>query len=261
MANHQARVMGLFALSLSACLGVDEQAQPGRVELRVTAEPDGAEFVTDDGFRVRYDELLISIGNVRLDRGSHDGSCNGYTGTSYLRVVDLLESSARLATVFALGDCSMHLQLIGPSDHQVVTDVAEAVVAELRAAASDGFVQDRSVALRVAGSAERSGERYRFDWSFRQAFDIDPCVVSMFDPSEPSVLEVNVRAPRLFIDPATAELRFEPFVHADLNGDATITLDELATVPLGHRLYFETVPQLLWIDDEPPCFAGRISER
>lgn len=260
MAQHHAAGMGLLALALSACLGVDERAQPGRVELRVAAEPGAADFVTGDGFRVRYDALLISIGNVRLDRGSYDGSCDAYTGTSYLRVVDLLESSARLATVFALGDCSMHLQLMGPRDHEVVTDVDEGVVSELHAAASDAFVQDGSVALRVTGSAERAGTRYRFDWSFRQAFDIDPCVVSVFDPSEPSVLEVSVRASRLLFDHASAELRFEPFAQADVDGDATITLDELASVPLGQRLYFETVPKLLWVDDEPPCFVGRISE-
>lgn len=258
MADRYARVIRLFALALSACLGVDEQAEPGRVELRIAAEPNSIDFVTDDGFRIRYDELLISAGNVRLQRGSYDGSCDAYTGTAYLRVVDLLGSSARLATQFALGDCSLHMQLMGPSDQQVVTNVDDAVVRSMQARASDGFVQDESVALRVAGSAERSGARYRFDWSFRQAFSIDSCVVVAFDPAEPRVVEVSVHAARLFLDGAGERLRFTPFADADLDGDRTITLEELASVPLGERVYFENVPQLLWVGDEPPCFVGRV---
>jgi hypothetical protein len=258
MATHYAAVIGLLALALCACLGVDEQAQPGRVEVRVALESDGADFVTDDGFRIRYDELLISAGNARLDRGSYDGSCKAYTGTTYLRVVDLLESSARLATLFALGDCSVRVQLMGPSDDYVVTDVDDASLASMQARASDGFVQDESVALRVAGHAERSGDRYDFEWSFRQAFDVDPCVVVPFDPDEPSVLELRMRAARLFLDGATGQLSFAPFAEADADGDKSITLAELANVPLGQRLYFENVPQLLWVGDEPPCFVGRV---
>jgi len=258
MAIYYAAVIGLLALPLCACLDVDEQAQPGRVELRVALESDNADFVTDDGFRIRYDELLISAGNARLDRGSYDGSCKAYTGTAYLRVVDLLATSARLATLFALGDCSVRVQLMGPSDDYVVTDVDDSILASMQARASDGFVQDESVALRVAGHAERAGARYDFDWSFRQAFDIDPCVVVPFDPEQPSVLELRVRAARLFLDAATGQLSFAPFAEADLDGDHTITLDELASVPLGRRLYFENVPQLLWLGDEPPCFVGRV---
>jgi hypothetical protein len=258
MVDRYAGVVGLLALLPCACLGVDEQAEPGSVEVRIVAEPQSADFVTEDGFRVRYDELLISTGNVRLDRGSYDGSCNGYTGSAYLRVVDLLASSARLATLFALGDCSVRFQLMGPSDLHVVTDVGDADLRAMRARASDGFVQDESVALRVAGRAERAGESYRFAWSFRQPFDIDPCTVVAFDPDEPRVLEVRVRATRLFFDGAAGSLSFAPFAESDLDGDHTITLDELASTPLGERLYFENVPQLLWVGDQPPCFVGRV---
>jgi hypothetical protein len=258
MADRYARVMSLLALPLCACLGVDELTEPGRVELRMAAEPGSADFVTDDGFRVRYEALLISVGNVRLDRGSYDGSCDAYTGSAYLRVVDLLGSATRVATLFALGDCSLHIQLMGPGDAPIVTDVDDALVRSLQVRASDGFVQDASVALRVAGRAERAGETYRFDWSFRQGFDIDPCVVVAFDPDEPSALDVQVRAARLLIDGATGQLRFMPFVEADMDGDRTIALEELRSTPLGERVYFDNVSQLLWTGGEPPCFVGRV---
>ena len=255
-------ILGALLLAVPrACLPTDEQAEPGRVEVRVRAAPERAELATEDGWHIRYEELFIAIGNVRLDRVSDEVRCQPYNEISYLRVVDLLNGSGRLATVFGRGQCALRLQTAEPVHFDVVSDVDAAIVAAMKQRASDGFVEDRSVVLRIAGTASRADVVYRFAWLLRQAFDYDPCATFAFEPGAPGAIDVQVRIDELFTDTLGGTRRFEPFAAADLDGNFEITLAELRQVPAGDHLYFEAAAQLVWVEGRAPCFVGMIDQR
>lgn len=253
--------LALIGLCAAGCLPVEERPEPGKAELRIATDPGSDDFITDDGWRIRYDELYASIGNVMLERAEgSEGECNQYASTPYLRIVDLLGNSSRLATLYARGPCALRFQLAGPHDLQVATDVDEAIVEEMREIARDPFGPPETVALRVAGSAERDGEIVRFAWAFRQSFDYDPCAIAALTPGESEVIEIRARLPMLFGDPSDGLARFDAYAAVDGDGDGEVTLDELDQHdrPLGEHLYLTALPQLFRIGDEPPCFIGRI---
>lgn len=257
------RSLWLIALWASACLPVEARPEPGKAELRIAADPDSADFVTEDGWRVRYDELYASIGDVMLEPTEDGGGqCEQYASTPYLRVVDLLGDSTRLATLFARGPCTLRYQLAGPHDLEIVSDVDEAIVAALREVERDPFGEPESVALRVAGSAERDGRRLRFVWQFRQRFDYDSCAVAALTPGESEIIVMRARLRTLLSDPSDGLPRFDAYASADADGDGEVTLDELDQTnrALGEHLYFSAVPQLFWIGDEPPCFVARLQQ-
>jgi hypothetical protein len=238
----------------------DDRPEPGKAELRIAADPGGEDFVTEDGWRIRYDELYASIGNVMLDRVEDGGGeCDQYTSTPYLRVIDLLGEPSRLATLFARGPCTLRFELAGPHDFEIATEVDEAIVEAMRENASDPFVINESVALRVAGTAERASETVSFAWPFRQGFGFVPCAPAALTKGESEVIELRARLPALFADPSDGLTRFDPFAAADADGDGEITFGELDELdrPLGEHLYFNAVPQLFWIGDQPLCGIDR----
>jgi hypothetical protein len=259
----------VLAAQLGACLPVEDRPEPGHVELRVHTDPGSVDFATDDGWHVRYDELYASIGNVRLDRATPEAECQQYASTPYLRVIDLLGEAELLATLYARGPCDVQFQVMGPGEGPIVSEVGDEVVAAMRERTSDAYVSDQSIALRVAGRAERAGQELRFAWDFRQAFDFDPCATDPFEPGKLVVMEIRARAQALFEDANDGALRFAAFAAADLDDDRAVSLDELQSAPLSQRddrslgahLYFEAVPQLFWIGDQAPCFIGRLSPK
>lgn len=251
----------IIALALGACLPTDDRPVPGKAEVRVVTEPESDDFETDDGWRIRYDEAFAAIGNVRLEPLQDGAECHQYASSPYLRVVDLLEPSTRLATLFARGPCALRFQIEGPRDQPLVSEVDEAIVEAMRARDSDAFVTEQSVVLRVAGRAERDDEQVRFAWAFRQSFDYDPCTTARLASGESELIEVRARLRALFAEASDASLRFDGFAKADADGDGEITLDELAADDraLSQHLYFVAVPQLFWMGEEPPCFVGMIT--
>jgi hypothetical protein len=240
-------------------LPVDERPVPGKAELYIEADPGSDDFVTEDGWRIRYDEAYASLGNVRLEPLEDDAECEQYASTPYLRVVDLLDGRSRLVTLFARGPCTLRFQLEGPGELEIVSGVDESIVEAMRQYDSDPFVVDQSVVLRVAGSAERDRQRIRFEWRFRQSFDYDPCATAQLTPAQAETIDVRARLSALFADPSDASLRFDALAAADRDADGELTLEELSEHDrtLGEHLYFNALPQLFWIGDEPPCFAGR----
>jgi hypothetical protein len=96
------------------------------------------------------------------------------------------------------------------------------------------------------------------------------CAAISLRGGEAQTLDIRIRGMTLFesrTESGPAELRFEPYVAADTNGDHEITLEELAGVPAGmaasetllEHLYLRLVPQLPRVDDAASCFDGTLS--
>ena len=251
----------LLPMCLCACLPAEERPEPGKVELRVALDSDNEQVITDDGFRIHFEQAYVGIGNAQLEPAEPGAECRQYASTPYLRVVDLLAGPTRLATLFARGPCELRFEALGPGEVEpVVSDLEDDVLSALEAKGSDPFVREQSAVLRVAGRAERGSEQLRFSWSFRQGFAVDPCATAAFEPGESELVVIRARLAKLFADPSDGLSRFEPMAAADRagNADGEVTLDELHARALARQLYLEVVPRLFWIGDDPPCFVGEV---
>lgn len=237
-------------LSMTACLPGDLRPEPGSV--LVTGEPSPATangFVTDDGWQVAFDRLLIGLGNVDLggapDGGERDSeaTCNGYSETNYEWLVDFgAAERTKVGLVYGLGTCSVDFSLRSPSDDTVLgIGATEGDAARMGTIASDEFAEDAGVALEVQGSASKDGVALRFDWAFRRSYQLSECrtaegeeLVSVVEltAAEQVTLPLQVRGEELFRRAASdrAALQFGLFAAADLDGDGSVTMIELAEV-------------------------------
>jgi hypothetical protein len=270
------RILTACVPVLAACLPVDGRPLPGRAIVTVSTDQDlGDGLTTADGWSIRYDRFLLSLGNVWLDRPSKAGRCDEYSPALYVRVIDLREPAQQtLRTLFALGDCAVRFELVSPSGDEssdptlLVGDVSEEVERFMRSHGSDAFANG-GVVLSVAGAASRAGTTLSFDWSFRRSLDYQTCQAVHFEGDTSQTLDIQIQSRFLFhdrIDPETAQVLFDPYAAADAGGDGIITLEELAAVSvddgsefttLAERLYMALVPQMPRVQTSALCFADR----
>lgn len=253
------------SVALGSCLPADTRPEPGSLASVVVAEKAiSAGFATSDGWDVAFDEFLISLGEVDLE----GDDCNPYAEGDYLRILDMREPGPqRLNLMHALGTCEFSFLVEDPSRDAVLgSGVAEADKSMMRSAGSDAFVENRGVALHVAGSAERGDERYDFAWSFRHNLEYTDCGTVDFDSGSSGEVEIHVRGSVLFQQTVEADspLQFDGFASADLDGDHEITLDELNGVSLNEdddyatlaeRLYLGLVPAVPRFRNTDACSA------
>lgn len=233
--------MAIIAACVAGCVAGDERPEPGSVLLNVKrSEPAIDGFVTDDGWTVRLDRLVVGLANVPLDDGA--GDCVDYSLTFYERLFDFaVADTSKLGLHYGLGSCEMAFGLAAPSERAILmTGVTEAD-RELMNPDQDGpFEQDKSTrtALVVRGSAERLGVRKRFDWLIRREHVINRCyapgsdeIVSQIElgSGDALVRDLEIRPQELFrVTPSLeAEIEFGRFAAADLDSDGAITLEEL----------------------------------
>jgi len=237
---------------LTGCLPDDTRKAPGRLDVTVTSDyalsPSTPGFDTADGWHVEYDRFLITLGEVAL--GGDD--CTPYNDTDYSRVLDaLLDAPQKLSAPVALGACDFRFRMRPPPDDAVLgVGVTAADLKMLREPGSDGFAEDSGSAVYVSGKAQRAADTKRFAWSFRLGAQFDDCKlladsgVSLSSDDQQSV-DITLRSAALFQsvpNDALAERRFAPFAEADDvhgNGDGSVTLEELASVPLGANATFD----------------------
>lgn len=249
--------------ALTACLPADTRPEPGSLTTSVVGEDAlRAGFATSDGWDIAFDEVLLSLGEVSLEG---DG-CNPYAESDYLRILDMRQPGAqRLNLTAALGTCEFSFLVEDPSRDAVLgSGVDEASKEMMRSAGSDPFVEGRGVALHVTGSAERTDERYRFAWSFRQNLEYSDCGELEFESGASNELEIGVRGRVLFQAGLTndAPLQFDDYARADVDADGNIALEELHSISLpasddyttlGERLYLGLVPQVPRFRDSSAC--------
>lgn len=236
-----------FALVVASCLPGDDRPIPGSV--LVTAEPSAetaAGFTTADGWTVSFDRFITALGDVDLD-SEEDGdeeSCTDYSETRYEWLFDFTEvTQEKVGIVYGLGTCSLEYRLRGPSEDTVVGKGATEEDADaMRVRGSDLYAENERASVRAIGRATKDGLTKRFDWTFRHTFDIEKCASADGQSSASLIalvggvdvtMRVVVRGEELFRSAGVddADLAFAPFEQADMDGDGTITLDELALAP------------------------------
>jgi len=254
------------ALTATACLPADTRPEPGSIATTVVGEDAlGTGFTTADGWDITFGEFLISLGEVGLE----GDDCNPYAESDYLRILDMQQpGEQRLNLMHALGTCEYSFLVEDPSHDAVLgTGVDEADKDRMRTAGSDAFVEERGVALYVAGSAVRTDEHYRFEWSFRQNLEYTDCGGVEFESGASDEVEIHIRGQVLFQEGLSddAPLQFDAYASADANADGDVTLDELHSISLpdgadfstlGERLYLGLVPEVPRFRNSDTCIAA-----
>jgi hypothetical protein len=267
----------LLTIFASGCLPIDTRPLPGRALITVSSDDTSNGFSTDDGWLVRYDRQLVSLGNV----GVVEGPCELYAESHYVRILDLSRTvPQKLAELYALGSCPVVFEVRAPPGTVVLgAGVEPEDKAFLQTPGSSPYVNDLGIALHLAGSATRGERSLSFAWSIRDNLiygPVDDCGDATFTSEVTTSLDIRVRTADLFSDPSLADgvpgSHFDQFAAADANADDEITLEELDTVPLegvpdggggpwnfGKWFYRKTVPELLSVNGIP-CSPGRFIE-
>ena len=236
--------LGVAACLPVACLPADSRPPPAQVFVSAEASVATREsFVTDDGWQIHVGKFTTALGNVDLDgvEDRDDGSCNGYSDTNYEWLFDFtVANPSKVAVVYGLGTCRVEYRFRGPGDDAVLGEGAtEEDAAIMRTRVTNQFATDERTTLIARGTASRGDEHMVFAWDFQRSFEIERCGedgaltnVLDLDGGEAHELRIEVRAEELFRARAADDgpLSFDLFAAADADGNAWITLQELAMV-------------------------------
>ncbi len=233
----QLAMMWLFGVG---CLPADSRPEPGSLAVTIassSATTDG--FTTADGWIVRFDQVLASLGEVELEsREDTDDDCVQYDLSRYNRLFDFTQMGREnLNLVHGLGTCDVRFEYGPPSSDSVLgPGVTERDRAEMRIEGDNGYAQTERAALVVRGSAQRDAVTKRFTWTFRQNVELFACgylsevaTLVVLTGGRRQQLQLEVSGEQLFRDSVTSEgeLRFDAFAAADADNDGSITMEEL----------------------------------
>jgi hypothetical protein len=190
--------------------------------------------VFSDGWAVRFDTFLVSIGNVKAQAG-HDHDEAGFDG---FYIVDLAKSSngegQELETFDALGGTYDHY------GYQIEPDAAATNVNADDAAAT--AMKTNGYSIWVRGSATKGGESKTFDWGFTMRLTYAHCEAGMTIDGNNVVMQSTIHADHLFYDDAVSDepnVSFDLFATADTNADNALALDELAATDIRTQTRYQ----------------------
>ncbi|MFO0639543.1 MAG: hypothetical protein U0183_10065 [Polyangiaceae bacterium] len=260
---------GLAFAVVAACVPADTRPVPSSVFLTVAASPVTRQgLVTEDGWTITFDKVLVGIG-----RSSISSSCVRYNEANYDRVLEVSRADPqKLSVLYGIGRCDVRFRVGTPSSEALLGEgTTDADAVKMRTRAADRWVNRGGVGLEIAGVARRGAEEKRFDFVFRPQVrysacapfsdggssliiggdageeDIDAAIGDSGADAEPpppegigEVLEgeaaigreLRIEAETLF-RPGGAGARFDPYAAADMDGDGTVTLEELVRVPIA----------------------------
>lgn len=194
-----------------------------------------AEF--EDGWSVKYDEFLIALGDVTIEKGS------GPSGGSLAEVVlfDLTDAGPQtLGAVDGLDE--------GNWDEFGFSSLVATDETERSDSASAGDLElmiEGNYNIYVTGTASKGDEQKHFAWGFSASVRYASCVdvrdgqetsgVVVGDGAE-AAAQLTIHGDHLFYDDLAspeAKLRFDLIASADADEDGEVTLDELAAVQLA----------------------------
>lgn len=228
------------ALLAAGCLPADTRPPPAEVLVTVRGAPAAIDGVTtNDGWVVRFERVLVTIGGVDVEG---DG-CDEYADADYTRVIDARQPGAqKLGLIYGLGRCELELRARNPErDSLLGAGVTEADRFAMREPGSDPFEPFAGITYLVRGSAEKGAIRKTFDWKYRRPrLRYDECTIDgqpiTLGQEEQRTIEVRIHPEALFqsaLERDAAQLRFEPFAAADADADGVVTIEELVEVPLA----------------------------
>lgn len=229
--------------ALEACVPADTRPPPGSVTFTVSASPAVANgVVTADGWTVEFERVLMAMGQTALG-----GGCLDYAEARYDRVLDVKKNPApqKLSILHGLGECDVRFRVTSPNFDAVLGEgISEDEKTALRLPSVDYYVKSGGTSMAIFGSASRNGITKRFQLLFKPRIRYARCSSPDQDggptlklvENVDEVYDIRIEAEAILrddVDAQVASLRFEPFASADKDGDGTITLEELRSVPIA----------------------------
>lgn len=231
-------VVGAFLVV--ACLPGDLRPEPGHVYLRVEgAETAQQGFVTEDGWSVHFDKLLVGMGYSLLA----GDECEVYGEARYTRLYDLaIPGDQQLGEMHGLRSCNIQFHVessLGWYLANGVTEEDRKIVWDRADIESNGY---RATVIYVRGMANRGPVTKHFSWKFREDYAFTECgdrqdgtvnTRLRLKGGENLRPMVTFHPDELFRDgvEADAKIRFDPLAATDADDNGEITLDELSTIP------------------------------
>jgi hypothetical protein len=250
----------VVASTCVACLPDDTRPPPSALTVVVTSDA-AAPILTADGWQIVLDRFLVSLGEAEPEESD---DCFVYNETDYLRVLDGLGSEPQLLSKpYALGQCDLTFRLERPGvDSALGSGITTDDLILLGTPGSDEYVVDSGLSLFVAGDATDGTRTKRFEWSFRNGVQYDPCtgvdggpLLSLTENGS-QTLEIALVPASLFqtTTDATSALAFADIAGADdgANADGTVDFTELANVPLAvPESTFESLADRIYLGRVP----------
>jgi hypothetical protein len=239
-----ALTLALPAVLMLGCLPADDRPEPGSVLVNVQRSDVATEgFVTDDGWRITFDRFVTAIGAMRLS----GVDCVDYSLAGYDRLSDFtVADTAKASLHYGLGQCTIMFGIGPPSEDTILMAGVTAEDVTLMDTEDPTSTEERwhtRIGLMVVGRAEREQETKAFSWLFRSRHHMGACRTPAGDQDlsaiqlragDAFVRELEVRPQELFrLTPALdSPIEFGRLAAADADGDGSVTLEELAAVPV-----------------------------
>ncbi len=223
-----------------ACLPGDIRPEPASVFVSVEGSDAAVHgFVTDDGWTIQFDKLLVGMGYTVLT----GDDCEVYGAARYPVLFDLkVPGKQKLGDVYGLETCdlqfhvSLALQYLGKG---VVHEDRLLIWGDQNDNAAHGF---RGTSMYLRGNATRGNVTKHFAWRFREDYAFTECENTMGE-----MVNVNLRLKggdelrplvtfhpdELFRDAIEpdAKIRFDPLAATDTNADGEVSLEEVSQIP------------------------------
>jgi hypothetical protein len=241
-------LLGMGTLVAYGCLPGDSRPEPGHVYLSAEASAATVEgFSTDDGWTIRFEKLLVGLGNVQLA----GDPCNTYANAGYDRLFNFTQAGAqKLGEVYGLDGCEIRFRLRPPSDDSLLQNGVTAadrefmrklnVIGDISELPTEGPPPRTAVYAR--GTATRNSLIKHFDWKFIARYTLTDCA-NVIDGERNTFLHLkggddlrpilSFHGEDLFLDGISVDAtrRFDALAAADANADGQVTLEELVMLP------------------------------
>lgn len=228
----------------SGCLPGDTRPEPASIFVTAEASHESVNgFVTEDGWNIKFDKILVGLGNVALI----GDACNDYGNAGYDRLFNFtLPGAQKLGDVYGLDACEIRFRLRSPSDDSIlengVTSADRDFMRELNL--PEGVTEPPTegppprTAVYVRGSATKNAKIKTFEWKFIARYTLTDCVDA--EGKKNTFLHLNggdnlhpvisFHTEDLFLDGIAfnAVRQFDKLAIADWNEDGNLTLEELA---------------------------------
>jgi hypothetical protein len=223
------------ASSIAACDEDPSFQKLGSMDVTTSAPTVETEFVTSDGWLVKYDRFLVHVTGVNVS-----GTDRVLAASATPQIIDQVAAapksllSARLRTARAWEDVSFQ---IGPATVGADTTV----VPPVKEADRDMMQKDR-LSLYVEGKASKAGVVKAFKWGFSTDTIYKDCEENrngavvrglVVPPDGNDTADIVMSGDALFADDlAGGIVRAEAVTAADADNDGVVTLAELRATPL-----------------------------